>query len=75
MRRPDRRTWIVEIYGAAECEKVLFVGGDPDAWRIAMSNDTSIRDVSTHDLIMHIVDNGSVSILDLIATTHVDGKQ
>ena len=71
----DRRTWIVEIYGAAECEKVLFVGGDPDAWRIAMSNDTSIRDVSTHDLIMHIVDNGSVSILDLIATTHVDGKQ
>lgn len=71
----DRRTWVVEAYGAAKCEKVLFVGGDPEAWRIAMIRDSFIKDVSTKELIMHMVENSSVSILDLMSTTHVDGKE
>ena len=68
----DRRSWLHARYESAPVGRVLFVGGDQDAWTRAMDRGRKISNASTDRIAMHAATCDTIAVGDLILELGVD---
>ncbi|MBK8339962.1 MAG: hypothetical protein IPK99_08165 [Flavobacteriales bacterium] len=68
----DRRSWVHDLFSGAAGGRVLFVGGDPNAWKKAVSSGLAARRSASAGLLLHTVECDTTGVDATIARLAVD---
>ena len=68
----DRRSWIRSAHEAPPQGRVLFVGGDAQAWSEVITAGRAIEAVSDQGIIMHIAQCDTIAVHDFILGLGID---
>lgn len=68
----DRRTWLRNTYGGPAPGRVLFVGGDPNAWARAEAEHAGIERIGDRSIELHMIQSDTASVERIITALGVD---
>lgn len=68
----DRRSWVRERYASAHPGRILFVGGDPNAWNNAQQQHPDITAHDTAGLVLHTLQCDTATVEHTIRSLRVD---
>ena len=68
----ERRSWVRKAHEAPPQGLVLFVGGDPDAWRRAILAGRAIEDLSAHGVNLHAAICDTIAVGDFLLQLGMD---
>lgn len=68
----DRRSWLREEFGGSAPGRILFVGGDPTAWALAMRDRPGIERIPWANEVLHVLNSDTASIERIIRELGVD---
>ncbi len=68
----DRRSWVHDEHAHQPGGQVLFIGGDPNAWKHIAASDTAVHTWGNPELLIHSLFSPALSIDTLITRLGID---